>query len=228
MRIRIMLSAVLLIALPAMANGPLSARVEIQARDHAAKVGAAPAVTVVLSCTPPAAGVTPSSYKFYRGTVSGGPYSLVGSSASCAYTDVTVTWSTQYFYVATSVATTGCPSGQVCESSFSAPTTVSTPGNPTPNPPTGLTATQTTASNILLQWNPPGGQTGYDVLAYQVFRGPSPALPAPQKIATVPEWIQSYTDAGCKGTCYYEVRPYDLLNDSTFVVGPPGNIAKAR
>src|SRR5438552_16878231 len=65
--------------------------------------------SVGLSCTAPtpvSGKVDPSSYNFYRGIVKGGPYStLVGNSGgtNCSFTDVTVAYSTTYYYVAKSV-----------------------------------------------------------------------------------------------------------------------------
>jgi len=52
-------------------------------------------------------------YNIYRGTVSGGPYSMINSSldSSTAYTDSTVTSGTTYYYVATAVNSSSEESG---------------------------------------------------------------------------------------------------------------------
>jgi fibronectin type 3 domain-containing protein len=58
--------------------------------------------TVDLSWTASANAV---GYNIYRGTVSGGPYTMINTSldGSTAYTDSTVTSGTTYYYVATAV-----------------------------------------------------------------------------------------------------------------------------
>jgi hypothetical protein len=52
-------------------------------------------------------------YNIYRGTVSGGPYTIINSSldATTAYTDSTVTSGTTYYYVATAVNSSSEESG---------------------------------------------------------------------------------------------------------------------
>jgi fibronectin type 3 domain-containing protein len=50
-------------------------------------------------------------YKVYRGTVSGGPYSLLGNSmAGDSYTDSTVAAGATYYFVTTTVSTAGLES----------------------------------------------------------------------------------------------------------------------
>jgi len=44
-----------------------------------------------------------SSYNVYRGTVSGGPYSLIGSSSTTSYNDTTYAVGVAEFYVVTAV-----------------------------------------------------------------------------------------------------------------------------
>lgn len=56
--------------------------------------------SVTLQCVPSAsAGVV--SYRFYRSTISGGYYALLGSSATCSFNDGSVAPGTTYYYVAT-------------------------------------------------------------------------------------------------------------------------------
>jgi hypothetical protein len=66
--------------------------------------GVAPPSTysVNLSWTPSASSGV-SGYDVYRGTVSGGPYTRIGSSSTVDYTDSSVQANTEYFYVVTSV-----------------------------------------------------------------------------------------------------------------------------
>ena len=50
-------------------------------------------------------------YKLYRGTVSGGPYSLIANNLTkTAYTDSTVQSGATYYYVTTTVSTAGLES----------------------------------------------------------------------------------------------------------------------
>jgi hypothetical protein len=62
-------------------------------------------------------------YNTYRGTVSGGPYTLVnpGLVAATLYTDATVVSGTTYFYVVTSVDNTGTESGYSSEATAIVP-----------------------------------------------------------------------------------------------------------
>lgn len=187
-----------------------------------AKVAAGP--SVALSCTPPTTGRLPNSFNFYRATVSGGPYTVVGSAATCAYNDTTVSFGTTYFYVATGVNTLTCPSGQTCESAYSNEVTAVIPSNPIPNPPTGLTVGTIVAKKVPLKWNAPVPQAGISVEAYTVWRGVKPTMPAPGEIART--LVPSYTDPTCKGTCYYEVKAMDLVGTKAVTTGP-SNIVKA-
>jgi fibronectin type 3 domain-containing protein len=54
-----------------------------------------------------------TGYNIYRGTVSGGPYTMINSSSdsTTAYTDSTVVSGTTYYYVATAVNSESQESG---------------------------------------------------------------------------------------------------------------------
>ena len=80
----------------------------------------ASAHSVSLTCTP--ADGTATSFNFYRGPSSGGPWTLQGANTTCAYTDATVVNGTHYFYVATAVNANG-------ESDFSAPAEADIPSD---------------------------------------------------------------------------------------------------
>ena len=182
--------------------------------------------SVSLSCAAPTSGVVPNSYNFYRSTTSGSGYVILGSSTTCAYTDATVTFNTTYYYVATAVNTSTCPSGSFCESADSNEASATVGQNPVPNPPTGLKVGTIVANNIPLQWNSPIPQSGIVVNAYTVWRGGNPSLPSPSKIATVT--ATAYTDNGCKlKLCYYEVKATDTMNKKQ-VITAPSNIVSAK
>ncbi|HET7107016.1 MAG TPA: choice-of-anchor D domain-containing protein [Candidatus Acidoferrum sp.] len=84
--------------------------------------GATPvSYTVALNWTP--GGSTYSGFNVYRGTVSGGPYNKVDSSAipTTSYTDTGVTSGQTYYYVATELDSTGTESGYSSEVSATIP-----------------------------------------------------------------------------------------------------------
>lgn len=175
--------------------------------------------TIALSCT---AGITPppiSGYKFYRGTVSSGPYTLVGTASTCAFTDTTGSYNTTYYYVATSVNTTTCPVGQVCESSYSNQVTAVVGASPIPNPPQNLVLNgPITQNSIPLKWDAPIPQAGTVVSNYVVFSCSKPLCPAPGALKTLPVTQTTFV-ATCvpvppatHRTCYFEVRAKDEVN----------------
>ncbi|MDR3606920.1 MAG: fibronectin type III domain-containing protein [Oligoflexia bacterium] len=100
-----------------------------------------------------------SSYNVYRGTVSGGPYSVVGSaSASTTYTDATASSGNAYYYVVTSISPSGVESTSSNEAAV----------NLIPAP-TGLAAVSGT-NVVNLSWNSVGGASSY-VLRREVVGG---------------------------------------------------------
>jgi fibronectin type 3 domain-containing protein len=77
--------------------------------------------SVTLSWTASTSAV--SGYNVYRSTVSGGPYTKLNSAliAATTYTDSTVQASTTYFYVVTSVDSSGVESADSAEVSATVP-----------------------------------------------------------------------------------------------------------
>jgi fibronectin type 3 domain-containing protein len=68
--------------------------------------GASAAVPAVnLSWTPSSSSYT--GFDIYRGTVSGGPYTMINSSLTPAFTDNTVAASQTYYYVVTEIDSSG-------------------------------------------------------------------------------------------------------------------------
>lgn len=212
---------IVLFAVPALAiqfvdaNGGVASKVIVTP----GTAGTAPAVSVLLTISPPTTG-TAATYNLYRTLSSNGcagvgggvtpptgcaPIgSTPGSTSSTTFTDTTVTWSTTYYWVATSVGSP-CPTGKVCESGASPQATATTGPNPTPGPPSGLTASSTTANNVQLQWKAPSEP----VYAYRAYR----------KLTTVAAY--SLVKAGITATSYkdtsvpagkydYEVRAVAL------------------
>jgi autotransporter-associated beta strand protein len=95
-----------------------------------------------------------TSYIIERGTVSGGPYTTVGSSIGPAYTDNGLTNGTTYYYVVASVDASG--TGAISSEANATPTAA------VPVAPTGLTAVAGNAQ-VSLSWNPSAGATSYVV-----------------------------------------------------------------
>jgi hypothetical protein len=186
--------------------------------------------SVSLSCTE-SAGASVTSNNLYRGTASGGPYTLVGSAATCAFTDTTVLFATTYYYVATAVnGSSSCPSGQNCESPYSNQASAVIGTSPIPGAPSGLSVGTIVSTNVPLYWHSPAKQPGVTVASYSLFRCSSSNCPDPPKIATVTETM--YTDSGCvpaksakSRTCYYEVRADDLIAGNS-KISAFSNIAK--
>lgn len=74
--------------------------------------------SVTLSCTPATSGGTATGFNFKRATVSGGPYTTVGSPPTCAFVDSSITVQTEgahFFYVVTAFNPTSesLPSAEV-------------------------------------------------------------------------------------------------------------------
>lgn len=165
---------------------------------------AAQGPSVDLGCVAPVSGPAPTGYNFYRGTVSGGPYIVVGPNQStCSYTDTTVQFLTTYYYVVTAL------SGSL-ESAYSNQATAVIPANPVPNPPTGLTVNQIVAGKVELEWNAPEQQAGITVNCFDMFRCGQRNCISPKKIGDCIH-PTSYTDSPGVGFHWYEVKAEDTV-----------------
>lgn len=130
-----------------------------------------------------------TSYNVKRATVSGGPYTTIGSPTTTSFTDSTVTNGTTYFYVATAVNSAG-ESGNSNQVS-------ATPNLSIPAAPTGLKATAGNAQ-VALSWTASTNATSYHVKRATVSGGPYTTIASPT--------TTSYTDtAVTNGTTYYYV-----------------------
>ena len=133
-----------------------------------------------------------TSYNVKRATVSGGPYTTVATGVTgTTYNNTGLTASTTYYYVVSAVNTAG-------ESPNSAQASATTPANPPPPAPTGLTATAGNAQ-VTLSWTASTGATSYNIKRATVSGGPYTT------IATNVTSL-SYTNTGLvNGTVYYYV-----------------------
>ena len=120
-----------------------------------------------------------TGYNFYRGDVSGGPYTKLNASAqsSCSYTDSTVVNGKTYFYVATGIYSAG-------ETVFSneVQAVIPVPGNPP-----GSVLVDVGQTKATLTWNAISGATGYNI-----WRATGAA--APVQIGTVASGVLTYSD----------------------------------
>ncbi len=85
-----------------------------------------------------------TSYNVKRATVSGGPYTTVGSPGTTSFTNTGLANGTTYFYVVTAVNASG-ESGNSTQVS-------ATPQGVVPAPPTQLTATRNKPGRLSLHW----------------------------------------------------------------------------
>lgn len=94
-----------------------------------------------------------TSYKVFRSTTAGGPYTQVGSPAASPYADTSVTAYTAYYYVVRSVG--------ACESADSIETSATALGSL--GAPAGLAATLAGGPGVSLSWNAVNGAVSYRV-----------------------------------------------------------------
>ena len=146
----------------------------------------------------PTSGAT--TYNVKRALVSGGPYATIATGVSTVrYNDASLSPDTTYYYVVSAVN----GGGESANSTEINATTVTLP-------PTGLTATVVSSSQINLSWGATAGATGYNVKRATVSGGP---------YATVASGIatSSYSDIGLPGgtTYYYVVSALNAGGESS-------------
>ena len=132
-----------------------------------------------------------TSYYVKRGTVSGGPYTTVGTPAGTTYADTNLTNGTAYYYVVTAVGAAGesANSNQASATPTAAPTA--------PVAPLNLTATGGN-QEVSLAWTASTGASSYNVKRATTNGGPYTTVASPAGT--------SYTDtAVTNGTAYYYV-----------------------
>ncbi|HZV03046.1 MAG TPA: fibronectin type III domain-containing protein, partial [Planctomycetota bacterium] len=105
-----------------------------------------------------------TSYAVSRGTQSGGPYSQVGTTSTTSFQDMGLTANTTYYYVvqATNAGGTSASSNQA--SATTLPNA--------PSPPTNVSATTVSQTQINLTWTASSGATTYAVARGTQSGGP--------------------------------------------------------
>jgi fibronectin type 3 domain-containing protein len=160
-------------------------------------------------------------YQVYRGTVTGGPYKLVGSSNTTVYNDTSTSPAATYYYVVTAVDSAG-PSTDSNEAS--ATTLIAAPA--------GLTAKSISTTQINLAWIAYTAATGYNVYRGTVHGGPY------VQVGTTLPGTTTYSDTALNGgTTYYYVitvgtaagtSPFSPeASATTFPPAPTGLMANA-
>jgi autotransporter-associated beta strand protein len=156
--------------------------------DAPVSLTASPGNTQITLTWPAVAGAT--SYSIRRASVTGGPYSQIGTSFGPSYTDNGLTNGTEYFYVvaATNANGTGANSSEAN----------ATPIDTVPIAPLTLTATGSN-NRIILNWSASATATGYTVERASVTGGPYTVVASNLDALTD-------TDLGLSGnTTYYYV-----------------------
>jgi fibronectin type 3 domain-containing protein len=137
-------------------------------------------------------------YRVRRGTVSGGPYTTVGSVTTSKWANTGLTNGTTYYYVVASMSSTG-----------DSPNSNEANATPFPVPPvpTGLTATPA-SGKVTLMWNASSGATSYRVRRSTVSGGPYTTVAS----LTGTTWANVGLSNGT--TYYYVVAATNAAGDS--------------
>ncbi|HZU97267.1 MAG TPA: fibronectin type III domain-containing protein, partial [Planctomycetota bacterium] len=131
-----------------------------------------------------------TSYVVSRGTQSGGPYTQVGTPTTTTFQDAGLTANTTYYYVVQAVNAGGTSTNSSQASATTLPNAAS--------PPTNLTATTVSQTQINVTWNASSGAT-----SYVVSRGAQSGGPYTQVGTTS---STSFQDTGLTAnTTYYYV-----------------------
>lgn len=133
-----------------------------------------------------------TSYVLKRGTISGGPYTQIGTAPSTFYTDTGLTNGTPYYYVVVAVNSAGqsAPSAEATATPDAAVTV--------PPVPAGLLASAGNAQ-VGLTWTVSTSASSYHIKRATVSGGPFTVI-------ATPTFSASYIDTGlANGTSYYYV-----------------------
>lgn len=154
-----------------------------------------------------------TSYNVYRATNEGGPYTLKASPIVTNYTDTTAASGILYWYRVTAVNSFGEGAYSAVQGGFTADVTP-------PGVPTGLTATQTGASSVLLDWVAP---TDADLAGFNVYSsltiGSGYTKLNVSGLVVPPTYLDTAASpgGGLGRTWYYRVTAVDLAgNEGTY------------
>ncbi|MGH7274918.1 MAG: putative Ig domain-containing protein, partial [Nitrospiria bacterium] len=148
--------------------------------------------------------------RIYRGTTSGGPYSLIATlpnNTTNTYTDTGVTNGVTYYYVVRAY-------DGFNESASTIQASATPTDNLAPAAPTGLAATPNVGGGaITLIWTP---STSTDVSEQRIYRSTTTGGPYTPIATILDNTTNTYVDVGLTNgtTYYYGVRAYDGTNES--------------
>jgi autotransporter-associated beta strand protein len=143
-----------------------------------------------------------TSYVVESSTVTGGPYSIIGTTSGVSFVNSGLTNGTPYYYVIAAVNTTG--------TGVTSAEATATPVATVPVAPTGLTASGSTSA-IILNWNASSGATAYTIYRASVSGGPYTVISSGSSATT-------YTNSGlsASATYYYVVAATNSGGSSAY------------
>jgi hypothetical protein len=131
-----------------------------------------------------------TSYIVESSTVSGGPYSIIGTTAGLSFVNSGLVNGTPYYYVVAAANTSG--TGTISTEA------TATPVSTVPVAPLNLTATGTNGT-VVLNWSASANATGYTIYRATVNGGPYSAISSGSNVTT-------YTDSNVSiSITYYYV-----------------------
>ncbi len=174
-----------------------------------------------LSWTAPSSngGSAITGYKIERSTDSGTTWSTIvanSASTSTTYSDTGLAASTAYTYRVSAINSVGTSS----PSNTASATTALQP----PQPPTGLTATATSSSQINLSWTAPSSNGGSAITGYKIERSTNAGSTWSTIVANSASTSTAYSDTGLAASTAYTYRVSAINSVGT---SSPSNTASA-
>jgi fibronectin type 3 domain-containing protein len=161
--------------------------------------------SVSLSWAPPSSnGGSPSGYRIYRGTTSGGETLLATLGTATAYTDATAAAGKTYYYQVSAVNSLG----EGARSNERSATSWTVPGAP------NLITAKAGNSGVALGWNAPAFNGGAAINAYKIYRGTSSGG---ETLLVTTGNVTSYTDTTAANgkTSYYQVSAVNAVGEGS-------------
>lgn len=179
--------------------------------------------SVALTCIPASTGPRATGFNFFRSSTSGGPYAVLNALPVevPAFTDMTVTAGTTYYYVATAVDAYG-------ESPYSAESAITVPADIIPNPPIDLIVGRVNWIKVPLYWTAPAPQPGVVVNSYNVYGCVASGCVFPSLIAS--GIAGTFCTVRCNQSnqkCFYQVRANVTVNGQAMVTAA-SNVVRAQ